>query len=123
MPDRFDEFWTMCPRKKGKGAARKQYTRALTLASEDEIIDGAQRWRQESIGKDPTYICHPSTWLHQERWDDETDTVVKPDEEVRWRNKASMAAQSWGRQHLCRQDYEELYRRKLITREQLEAAL
>lgn len=76
MPDRFDEFWTLAPRKKGKGAARKAYARALTLASEDEILEGAKRWRLESVGKDPTYICHPSTWLNQERWEDEPDEVL-----------------------------------------------
>lgn len=76
MPDRFDEFWTIAPRKRGKGAARKAYAKALTIADEDEILTGTRRWRQESIGKDPAFICHPATWLNQERWEDEPDAPI-----------------------------------------------
>ncbi|MGI9489319.1 MAG: hypothetical protein ACR2RF_26215 [Geminicoccaceae bacterium] len=123
MPDRFDEFWAIAPRKRGKGAARKAYAKALTIADEDEILTGARRWRQESVGKDPSYICHPATWLNQERWEDEPDAVVSADPEAVWRTKASMAMKSWGRQFLTRQDYEELHSRGLITRERMEEVL
>ena len=86
---RFDDFWALCPRKRGKGAARRAYAKACQSVEEETILDGARRWRKESIGKDPTYICHPATWLNQERWDDEPDTVVKPDED------AELQARAW----------------------------
>lgn len=122
MPDRFDEFYSIYPRKKEPKAARKAYSKALREgATDEEVIEGAKRYRQQSIGKEPVFIKYPATWLNKGCWEDEPDAVVQPDPNVVWRNKASLAAKSWGRQHLCRQDYEELYRRKLITREQMEA--
>lgn len=123
MPDRFDEFWTIAPRKRGKGAARKAYAKARTLAGEDEILTGARRWRQESIGKEPTYICHPATWLNQERWEDEPDAVVTIDEDAKWQMKAKSIVVLLGTHKYPRQDVEECYRRRLITEEQMEAAL
>lgn len=120
MPDCFDEFWTIAPRKRGKGAARKAYAKALTLATEDEIIAGARRWRKESIGKDPSYICHPATWLNQERWEDEADEVVRPDENEVWRNKASTIWLMRRMHHYPRQDIEECHRRGFLNDDQFE---
>ena len=95
MPNRFDDFWALCPRKRGKGAARRAYAKACQSVEEETILDGARRWRKESIGKDPTYICHPATWLNQERWDDEPDVVVKADEDsvlqsLAWKTRRGM---------------------------------
>ena len=86
---RFNDFWALCPRKRGKGAARAEYAKACQKVDEETILEGARRWRKESIGVDPKFICHPRTWLHQERWDDEPDTVVKPDQD------AELQARAW----------------------------
>ncbi|MGI9485455.1 MAG: hypothetical protein ACR2RF_06145 [Geminicoccaceae bacterium] len=123
MPDRFDEFWTLCPRKKGKGAARKAYAKARKLAEESELIDAIRRFRQECLGKDPDFICHPATWLNQERWEDEPDAVVKADEEQVWRHRAASIKVLTGIRKHARQDVEECYRRNLLTKDEMEAAL
>lgn len=123
MPDRFDEFWTLCPRKKGKGAARRAYSKARKLAEESELIEAMRRFRQECLGKDPEFICHPATWLNQERWEDEPDAVVRADEETVWRNRAASIKVLMGIRKYPRQDIEECYRRKLLTEDEREAAL
>jgi len=65
-PDKFDDFWTQYPKKVGKGAARKSYTKALKTASHEDIMAGVARYMP-----DPQFTCNPSTWLNQERWTDE----------------------------------------------------
>lgn len=70
-PDPFEQFWSLYPRKVGKGDARKKFSSAIRLAPLETIIAGVMRYRQEVSGRELRYIAHPSTWLHQERWEDE----------------------------------------------------
>lgn len=70
--DTFPEWWARCPRKIGKGQARRAYTAALKKASPEELAEGMERFARSCVGRDPKFICHPSTWLNGERWlDDE----------------------------------------------------
>ena len=120
---RFDEFWELCPRKKGKGAARRAWAKAVRSIEPDQIIESMRRFRSECIGKEPEFICHPATWLNQERWDDEPDRVVKPSEEAVWASRAQIIKRPWGKYQYSRDVVEECYRRKLLTREEMEKAL
>ena len=71
--DGFDEFWAAYPRKVGKLGARRKYDRALKLTDHATIMAGVERYKANK----PDYAdwCHPSTWLHNGRWDDEYDTA------------------------------------------------
>lgn len=69
--EEFATFWRMYPRKEAKGAARKAFAKAITLASFEDIMAGLERQVPILLGKDPQYIAHPATWLNQERWEDE----------------------------------------------------
>ncbi len=72
--ERFEKFWKSYPRKIGKGQARKVW---LRLKPNDELTDTlvmaveaqkkSEQW-QKSQGQ---FIPHPTTWLNQERWEDE----------------------------------------------------
>lgn len=73
-PDRFDEFWSVFPRKEGKGAAKAKYAIALRKTTAQALIDAAGKFRDRMRGKDPQYVAMPATWLHQERWTDEPAT-------------------------------------------------
>jgi hypothetical protein len=71
--DGFEAFWEVCPRKIGKGAARKAWVKiAPTAELQKAMISAMQQqatwdgWTKDS-GK---YIPHPSTWLAAERWSD-----------------------------------------------------
>lgn len=72
-PDRFDEFWDACPRRTGKGDARKAWAAALRVASADEVIAGMARYAAEvtAARTEPRYVKHPASWLRAERWTDE----------------------------------------------------
>lgn len=76
----FDDFWALCPRKEGKGAARKAWEKARRKVPAQTLIDGMRRYRDASRHREPKYIAHPSTWLNQERWEDTpiTDTTNRP---------------------------------------------
>lgn len=71
---RFDEFWMKYPKKVGKGDARKSWKRIKPdkdlFSKIMESLDKAKncdQWKREK-GR---FIPNPSTWLNQERWEDE----------------------------------------------------
>jgi hypothetical protein len=78
MPDRFDEFWTLAVRKKGKEEARREYARAIKRHDEEAIL---QAWRIQNHvwrldlgrGKDAHFIVWPCRWLKYSRWQDEEE--------------------------------------------------
>lgn len=66
----FQRFWATYPRREGKGAAEKAWAKALRHATDDLILDGARRYRDDP-NRDPAFTAHPSTWLNQKRWEDD----------------------------------------------------
>ena len=68
----FDEFWMLYPRKVAKAAARKVWQK---LSEEDQlsaakaIDEHCQYWKAKETALE--FIPHASTWLNQERWEDE----------------------------------------------------
>ena len=67
----FDIWYSRFPKKIGKGAARKAYVLARKKVDAQKLLDGVARYAEQCQAKDPQYICHPATWLNQERWCDE----------------------------------------------------
>jgi hypothetical protein len=92
----FDDFWKVYPRHVAKQNALKSWK---ALKPNDALVqaiiaDVNRRLGGEWRGKDMQYIPHPSTYLNQRRWEDETeaakvaehrepDTVVLTPEEER----------------------------------------
>lgn len=88
LEQRFSMFWGAYPRRVGKGAAEKVFTKInpseeLTkrMLSAIEQAKQSQQWKNEN-GR---YIPNPATWLGQKRWEDElgqkadkTTIVSKP---------------------------------------------
>lgn len=66
----FARFWSIYPRRVGKRAARAKFALALRRATLDEILAGAERYRDDPA-RDPKYTKHPATWLNQDCWLDE----------------------------------------------------
>ena len=64
----FEAFWQICPRKVGKGAARKAYAKALAQVEPGELLNAMRRYAATRRGEDEAFTVHPSTWLNQERW-------------------------------------------------------
>lgn len=71
----FDAFWVAYPNKKGKGAAKKAFDKAIRKTDINTMLKAiakqinTSQWTKEG-GK---YIPYPSTWLNQERWSDKVE--------------------------------------------------
>ncbi|MCJ7725651.1 MAG: hypothetical protein MUP76_04600 [Acidimicrobiia bacterium] len=73
----FAEFWEQYPRKVGKAAALKAWSRMLQEERDracDTIDLHTQMWAAEGRGLDT--IPHASTWLNGERWEDEVAYIA-----------------------------------------------
>jgi len=72
----FEYWWTHYPKRVGKGSARLAYRRALRKFANDpygaeQLLQAVQRYAASRRGQDKQYTLNPTTWLNQERWDDE----------------------------------------------------
>ena len=80
----FDDFWSLYPRKEAKGQARKTWEKLvkkkiLTPTVQKFIVDHLTiRIQDDSawVEGERRFIPHPSTWLNDERWDDEYETLA-----------------------------------------------
>ena len=71
---RFEEFWTLYPRKVGKLKAYQSFKKinpnaelfAKIMDALQDNLDNNANWRRDN----GQYIPHPTTWLNQGRWDD-----------------------------------------------------
>ena len=79
LRERFERFWAVYPRKTGKDAAWKEW---LKRAPSDELTATMiakvqeQRASAQWLKDGGEYIPHPRTWLHQGRWQDETEVLL-----------------------------------------------
>ncbi len=92
----FEKFWNEYPRKVAKEKARQIFSKILRTSKAPEtlfnsIIFGLKGYNSEIQTKQtkPEFIAHPSTWLNQQRWEDEAmasdskhdDGMPKPGDE------------------------------------------
>lgn len=105
----FDDFWKVYPRHVAKQNAQRSWK---SLKPNDELVkrivaDVNRRLDSEWRGKDMQYIPHPSTYLNQRRWEDETevakvaehrepDPVILTDEEQRIIDEIYANGGGWG---------------------------
>lgn len=81
----FEDFWKAYPKKKGKGAALKIWKRlkpSKELTAKILEAVSAQSRSTDWLKENGQYIPHPTTWLNQGRWDDETE--IKDDIPMDW---------------------------------------
>lgn len=76
----FQQFWDAYPRKIAKGAARREFGKAIQLTDLQTMLTAIEAYKTHKPGH--VDFCHPSTWLHQERWDDEWEPRVTPHRET-----------------------------------------
>lgn len=70
----FDDWYSCYPRKVGRGAARKAFSKALNKVGYQELIESTIKYSQDPNLPPPNekqFIPMPATWLNQERWLDE----------------------------------------------------
>ena len=66
----FNEFWDAYPLKRGKGAAAKAYEKALDKVQPDYLLDRVRSFRDDPY-RPYDFTPLATTWLNQERWEDE----------------------------------------------------
>lgn len=72
-PADFESFWQTYPRRTAKGRAYRAYRDALKKIDHDALMAAADRYAHDpNLPKDGTKIPHPSTWLNDERWGDDS---------------------------------------------------
>lgn len=79
---RFDEFWLVCPRKIGKGAAEKSWNKIIKIEQQDTLITAMRCFAGQCKDSEPKFIPHPATWLNQKRWMDEGLMPLEPIDQV-----------------------------------------
>lgn len=79
-PQEFERFWSAYPLKKDKGHALTAWRKATRQASNDDIIAGAIRYRDDPTRK-PDMTKYAEGWLNGQRWLDEYQQPAQPAEE------------------------------------------
>lgn len=74
--DAFEKFWLVYPRKIGKAAALKAFEKAAKKREPAYIIAYVITWTNQGNLPEMQYIPHPTTWLNQERWEDDLSAVA-----------------------------------------------
>lgn len=72
----FDAFWEAYPRKVKKKEARKKFQAIFPKkVSLERLLTALEEHKRSEQWNDVKFIPHPSTWLNQERWEDELDPI------------------------------------------------
>lgn len=72
IPDRFEEFWNVYPKKVAKVAAKRAWLRVAGGNGHfAEIILGVEAWKNSGLWSEAQFIPHAATFLNQRRWEDE----------------------------------------------------
>lgn len=74
--EEFLTFWNAYPRKVAKAAARQAFRRAMKKVSFDEIMVALADFRKAVADQEKRFIPHATTWLNQERWEDEIEDIA-----------------------------------------------
>jgi len=73
----FEQFWAIYPRRIGKGSARTAFAKAAAKVIPETILQIAEQYAGKSDLPDLQFIPHPTTWLNQERWNDDLSASGK----------------------------------------------
>lgn len=70
--DPFDDFWKAYPKKVGKGDAMKAFAK-VKAADREKLIPALEKQKKSKqwLTEGGRFIPNPSTWLNQQRWEDE----------------------------------------------------
>ena len=83
----FEQFWKIYPRRIAKKNALKVW---LRLKIDEplylKIIDALDKVRRTPQWQNLQYIPHPATWLSQERWNDEVESVTSVPTDTKYKH-------------------------------------
>ena len=77
-PDKFTTFWAQYPRKVGKAVAKRWFAKHKPSEEQfQEIMDALEIHRKLWKDTEIQFIPHASTWLNQERFEDDVSDELK----------------------------------------------
>ena len=82
LDEKFEQFWAAYPKRpegNPKKPAREKFKSALKKADFETIMAGVEKYKASVAGKETKYIAHASTWLRNERWEEEYKKPVPPE--------------------------------------------
>lgn len=80
----FERFWSAYyVNRVGKAEAFKAWGRAIKGADPEAITAAAKSYSDIKTECGDKFICHPSTWLNQGRWEDDPETWYSEDQRAR----------------------------------------
>jgi hypothetical protein len=68
LNNKFEQFWAIYPKKDDKGLARRSFEKALKRASLEQIVAGAEKYRDDP-NREQAFTKNPSTWLNADAWE------------------------------------------------------
>lgn len=68
---KFEQFWSVWPKRVGKGSARAAWVKAVKRVEPDVLIAAAKAYAEWSGLPEMQFIPMPATWLNGERWLDD----------------------------------------------------
>ena len=68
LNNKFEQFWAVYPKKDDKGLARRSFEKALKRASLEDIVAGAEKYRDDP-NREQAFTKNPSTWLNADAWE------------------------------------------------------
>lgn len=75
VPDLFDAFWSLWPRKEGKADAAKAWAKAIRKIDQTLLLELARQYVQHPNRPAKQFVPHGATWLNGERWNDGEPTA------------------------------------------------
>lgn len=78
LSDLFEVFWKEYPVKVGKKPSREKWLRKVTPELAERIIENVRKRKTSDRNWLRGFIVHPTTYLNQERWDDEIQLEHAP---------------------------------------------
>lgn len=80
--DHFDAFYKAYPKKVGKGAAQKSFTKLhVNEQLLKDMLLALEKQKTTKQWQDIQFIPNPATWLNQRRWEDELEIQNADDRE------------------------------------------
>lgn len=73
--EQFERFWKSYPRRIAKGSAKTAFEKALKKIEFEDLIVAVENYASNPDLPDLQFIPHPTTWLNQERWNDEIESL------------------------------------------------
>lgn len=70
-PEAFEVWWTVYPRKIGKGNAVKAWESATKRVSQEDLLTITHRYAKSPAGNAGEFTPYPATWLNGSRYEDD----------------------------------------------------